>query len=260
MTIVTGYPNLADTGRIIAHRGASLVAPENTLAAFRAAREQGLNWIEFDVSLLGDGTPVIHHDETVDRCTSATGSLADLAAPDLATVSAGVLHGGAFATEPIPTLDATLDLLENAGMYSNLEMKAHDQPRGRLAGIVSEALKTRDWAAKRIIVSSFNHDELGEFRELMPEVPVAGLWIGPDEGWRARLAELRAAALHVKYTHLSQSLLQEATSFGFDVRVYTVNDIGVMKPFRDIGLTSIITDDPPSFLEDPDWAAWAARS
>ena len=76
--IETGYPNVPNKGRIIAHRGASQTAPENTLAAFRKALEQGVNWVEFDVSLLGDSTPVLHHDDTLDRCTDGTGPLSAL--------------------------------------------------------------------------------------------------------------------------------------------------------------------------------------
>ena len=95
--IETGYPNVLNKGRIIAHRGASQVAPENTLAAFRKALEQGVDWVEFDVSLLGDDTPVIHHDETLDRCTDATGTLREIGQNHLATIRAGKLQGPAFA-------------------------------------------------------------------------------------------------------------------------------------------------------------------
>ena len=68
-------PNVADPGRIMAHRGASLAKPENTLGAIRTAAAQGAWWIEFDVSLLGDGTPILHHDSTLDRCTDKSGAL-----------------------------------------------------------------------------------------------------------------------------------------------------------------------------------------
>ena len=84
-----------DPGRIVAHRGASRVAPENTLAAFREAAAQGARWIEFDVSLLGDGTPVIFHDPTLDRCTDATGPLGTGVATRAAGAGGGVdVEGG----------------------------------------------------------------------------------------------------------------------------------------------------------------------
>ncbi|MEM1162207.1 MAG: glycerophosphodiester phosphodiesterase family protein, partial [Pseudomonadota bacterium] len=111
-------PNLPDPGRIIAHRGASQVAPENTLKAFRTADRQGAYWLEFDVSLLGDGTAVIHHDDTLDRCTNATGPLSGIAAADLSDIEAG-------EGEPLPTLSAALDLIKEFGFFANLEMKPH---------------------------------------------------------------------------------------------------------------------------------------
>ena len=257
MVIQTGYPNLANQGRIIAHRGASQVAPENTLAAFRAAKEQGVNWVEFDVSLLGDMTPVVHHDATLDRCTDAEGPLAQISASDLATIHAGKLYGATFAQEKLPNLDAVLDLLDATGMYANLEMKLHGSAPGTLADAVHFALSMRPWSVKRIIVSSFDHDELAALRSCMPEVAIAALWEQPPCDFRRTLSELQAAALHLSYAYLSQGLLQEAISYGYDVRVYTVNNPSVMAPFRAFGLTSVITDHPPLFLNDPDWAMWA---
>ena len=228
------------------------------LAAFRNALEQGIDWVEFDVSLLGDDTPIIHHDDTLDRCTDATGTLRDIGQNHLATIRAGKLQGPAFAKEKIPTLNAALDLFEATGMSANLEMKQHNGTPGALAAVVHAALAERDWAPERIIVSSFEHDELAALRQRMPEIPIAALWVEPPRDFRKVLSDLKAAAIHLHYPQLSQSLLQEATSFGFDVRVYTVNEVNVMAPFRSLGLTSVMTDHPPMFLDDPDWAAWAA--
>ncbi|MEM7210469.1 MAG: glycerophosphodiester phosphodiesterase family protein [Pseudomonadota bacterium] len=255
--IETGYPNVSDNGRVIAHRGASQVAPENTLAAFREASEQGVQWVEFDVSLLGDLTPVVHHDDTLDRCTSASGPVRAKVMSDLANITAGKLHGDAYADEPIPTLDAALDLFEGLGMYANLEMKRHDNQSGALAERVHAALTNRIWARDRIIVSSFDHTELHELRERMPDIPIAALWREPSRDFRNTLNDLKAAAAHIHYAHLSQSLLQDALSFGFDLRVYTINDPNVVAPFRELGLTSVITDHPPLYLDDADWAEWA---
>lgn len=258
--IQTGFPNVVDKGRIIAHRGASQVAPENTIAAFRKALEQGVNWVEFDVSLLGDGTPVIHHDDLLDRCTTRSGSLQNITKQDLSTIGAGKLHGTAFAQEKIPTLDAALDLFEATGMSANLEMKPHGGTQGVMASAVHTALAARSWATDRVIVSSFDHGELAILRAQMPEIALAALWVEPPKDFRAVLTDLKAAAIHLHYPYLSQNLLQEATSYGFDLRVYTVNQTKVMAPFRKLGLTSVITDHPPMFLDDLEWAEWAKDS
>lgn len=254
-------PMTKDPGRIIAHRGASRVAPENTLSAFRGAHAQGARWIEFDVSPLGDGTPVVFHDEKLDRCTNAQGPLTSIGLADLARIRAGKLFGPEFVDETVPTLEAVLDLIEELDLHANLELKAHRRRPGRtvgdLAGPVAELLSARPWATGRIAISSFDEDELGALRENLPEAPVALLVEEPPADWRARLDVLRAEGLHLDYKCLTQSLLAEAQAAGFRVRVYTINEPALMAPFRDAGLTGVITDHPPLFLDDPAWAAWA---
>ena len=88
-----------------AHRGASAVAPENTVAAFRGTREQGGRWVELDVALLGDGTLVVIHDPTLDRTTSASGPLAAIGAADLHTIDAGSWFDPAFGGEAMLTFE-----------------------------------------------------------------------------------------------------------------------------------------------------------
>lgn len=255
-----GAPRPADPGRLIAHRGASGAAPENTLAAFRLAREQGAAWVEFDVSLLGDGTPVIHHDATLDRCTDARGPLAAIGAADLSGIDAGGWFGAAHAGEPLPTLDAALDLLEALGLAANLEMKQHEGAPGALARAVAARLSERlGWAA-RMVVSSFEHDELAALRALLPEMPVAPLWEAPAGDWRETVAALRAGAVHLDRRALDGAFLAEARTLGLDVRVYTVNRPEEMAGMRDAGLTGLFTDHVPRFLGDPAWAAWARLS
>lgn len=254
-------PMPEDPGRVIAHRGASRVAPENTLAAFRAAHAQGARWIEFDVSLLGDGTPVVFHDGTLDRCTSATGRLTSIGRAELVGIRAGVLFAPDFAGEPLPTLRQVMDLVEELRLHANLELKTHrDDPAhrtGRLAAAVAEDLASRPGMLSRMTMSSFDEDELAAFRAAMPEAPVALLVEEPPADWRARLTRLGAEALHLDFTCLRESLLAEARSFGFRVRVYTINEPSLMEPFRPLGLTGVITDHPPLFLGDEGWAAWA---
>ena len=136
-------PDTDTPGRIVAHRGASRAAPENTLAAFRLASRQGARWLEFDVSLLGDGTPVLHHDKTLDRCTNGTGALDRLTAADLAGIDAGSWFGAQFTGEPLATLEQALDLIGELDLSANLEMKPHGAPPEPIARTVATALGTR---------------------------------------------------------------------------------------------------------------------
>ena len=253
------YPQTETAGRIVAHRGASRVAPENTLSAFRAAAGQGARWIEFDVSLLGDGTPVVHHNATLDRCTDHTGPLGRLGAADLAGIDAGRWFGPAYAGEPLATLEQTLDLIEELGLSANLEMKPHGAPPDAIAAAVGRSLARRWWCAARVVVSSFDLDALAALRQDMPAQPLAVLYEAPPEDWPQVLHELGAEALHIWYEHITPDLIARVGEEGFRLRVYTVNDPDRIADIRQGALTGVFTDHPPLFLEDPAWATWAAR-
>ena len=252
-----GRPDTSTIGRIIAHRGASRVTPENTLVAFREAARQGARWFEFDVSLLGDGTPVVHHDGTLDRCTNSTGPLGSMTAADLAGIDAGGWFGDQFTGEPLAVLEQALDLIDDLDLSANLEMKPHDATPEPIAQAVARALNSRPWARNRILVSSFRIDALKVLRQIMPEQPLAALYYDPPADWPEVLVELRACSLHIWHQFLTGEILTQAQEHGFHVRVFTINEPPSMEPFRSAGLTSVITDHPPLFLHDPAWAAWA---
>ena len=250
-------PDTSTRGRIVAHRGASRVAPENTLSAFRKAAQLGANWLEFDVSLLGDATPVVHHDATLDRCTDYTGPLDRLTAADLAGIDAGSWFDEQFSGEPLATLNQALDLIGGLDMSANLEMKPHDAPFEPIARAVASALERRPWARDRILVSSFKLGALEALRRLMPQQPIAVLYEDPPANWPEVLAGLNARSLHIWYEFLTLEILALAQEHRIDARVYTINEPPLMEPFRDHGLTGVISDHPPLFLDDPAWADWA---
>jgi glycerophosphoryl diester phosphodiesterase len=252
-------PDTRTLGRIVAHRGASRVAPENTLAAFREAARQGAGWVEFDVSLLGDSTPVVHHDGTLERCTDATGPLSERSAADLDGIDAGSWFGPKFAGEPLATLAQALDEIDALGLSANLEMKPHGEPRGGLDRAVATTLRDRAWTQDRILVSSFDLDALSALRDQMPDQPIAVLYDSPPKNWPRVLESMRASSLHLWHECLTPQILAEAREHGFHVRVFTINEPARMEPFREAGLTGVITDHPPLFLDDPAWAAWGSN-
>ncbi|MEO0822873.1 MAG: glycerophosphodiester phosphodiesterase family protein [Pseudomonadota bacterium] len=254
-------PRPARSPRIVAHRGASGHAPENTLAAFRAAAEAGAGWVEFDVCLLGDGTAVLHHDATLERCTDATGPIGALDAAALAGIDAGASFGAAFAGERIPRLEAALAELARLGLGANLELKPHGAEGPALADTVARILAAehaagRDWA-RAMTVSSFDHAALVRFRAARPEMPVALLYKAPAADWRETAAALGAEALHLRIGDFEPAFAAEARAAGLALRTYTANDPSAAAPLRAAGLGAVITDHPDRFLADPAWAAWA---
>ena len=244
-------PCVPHPGRVVAHRGASEAAPENTLAAFRLAKMQGADWVEFDQSLLGDGTAVVHHDAVLGRTARHAGfgdvPLVELEARDLPAIDAGGWFSEAFAGEPLPRLGTALDYLEALGLYANLEIKPHGQPE-KAASATVDALRTRPRLARRILVSSFDHGTLAVLRAALPDQPVAVLMEAPVEGWFDTVDRLAAQALHIDYRNLTARFAAEARRRDVVLRVYTVNDPVLIEPFWAEGLGGVITDHPPLFL------------
>jgi len=156
--------------QVIAHRGAPSHAPENTLAAFRAAIDQGATWLEFDVQMTRDGELVVIHDETVDRTTDGTGAVGDLTLAQVRALDAG---GG----ERVPTLREVVDLARAHGVGILPEAKAAQLYPGieeRLLEVLAAA-----GVLDRAVVQSFDAGSLERLRSLAPDVRLCalyGLW------------------------------------------------------------------------------------
>jgi len=145
---------------VIAHRGASAYAPENTLAAFKKAQEMGADWFELDCQLSKDQEVVIMHDETVDRTTNGHGNIRDLTLYELKQLDAGSWKGPEFAGERIPTLAQCLDLAKfKIGVY--IELKSIDDDSELLAQVIQRAenLKQGDKDFFRDLITMAEKDE-----------------------------------------------------------------------------------------------------
>lgn len=238
-----------DRDEVQAHRGASAVAPENTIAAFRAAAEQGAKWVELDVALLADETLVVIHDDSVDRTSSGTGSLGALSRGDLDRLDAGSWFGAAFSGERIPTLEEALKALGGLGLGANVEIKQHKHHKSldQLTGTVQAALRTRP-AGMRIMISSFDRQALAAMHRLEPELEMAMLWSTVPPDWQAQLASIPTTSIHLDYKALSIGLLEETSKQGIKVRAWTCNEPSMLASFWPAGLTGVISDNPAAFL------------
>jgi glycerophosphoryl diester phosphodiesterase len=232
-----------------AHRGASAVAPENTLAAFRAAADQGAKWVELDVALLADGTLVVIHDESVDRTTSGQGSLGSLTYPDLANLDAGTWFDPQFAAERLPTLEQVIAVLGDLGLSANVEIKqhAHHKTLDQLVDAVRTAIATRR-PETEIMISSFDPDCLKAMAALEPDLEMAMLWVQPPQDWEAQLAAIPATTIHLYFKALSIGFLEQALEKNIKVRAWTSNDPAELYSFWNAGLTGVISDNPKIYL------------
>lgn len=227
---------------VLAHRGASGHAPENTLEAFRVAMEMGAEGFELDVHLSKDGQLVVIHDETVDRTTDGTGFVRDLTLAELKALDA--CNGmAAYKGAKIPTLGEVYDLIRNTKHVVNVEVKTDEffYPQIEEKCLALEKEKEMEG---RIIYSSFNHYTLKKLRALAPDSRLGMLYgdvlIDPFDYCKSTGANL----LHpLKANIYVPGFAEKAVQAGLDVNLWTVNDEETMRECLKYGV-GIITNYP----------------
>ena len=229
--------------RVVAHRGGGTLAPENTLGALRYGASLGFRGVEFDVMLAGDGTPVLIHDETLERTTSGRGSVSATTFAEIEQLDAGAWHSERFRGERVPAFNAAARLCRELGLWANVEIKP---ARGveKLTGRVVAQMALDQWRGAELapVLSSFSVDALAAARAVAPGLP-RGMLVGRIPGdWQARMQDLGCVALHCNYRHLSEPLAAEIRAAGYALLCWTVNDPGEAGKLFDWGVDCIVTD------------------
>ena len=223
---------------VIGHRGARGHAPENTLLGIDTGIRLGAHWVEIDVQH-HDGELWLMHDLTLERTTNGRGRLTEHRADALRKLDAG-------RGEIIPTLPEAMDLIEQR-VGLNIELKTWNGCAAAVADCLREYLAD-GWPANRIMVSSFHLPELWEFKQLLPEVPIAVLYCGVPLDWAGVSVELGARCLNLSDEFVDDKLVADAHARGLRVNVYTVNDPTELKRLRDQGVDGVFTDYPDRAL------------
>ncbi len=231
---------------VFAHRGMSALAPENTLSAFALTKEYGIQWIECDVDILGDGTVVVTHDERLDRCTNQSGLVYEKNASDLNDIDAGSWFSDEFINEPLPTLAQLIELVNDKQLNINVEIKSCVsgwQDTLRLIEGTIQALEMLN-ADRQLIVSCFNPLALSEFKRRRPETSVACLFekatLQPD--WLSILQACQAECVHPEDAGLTQAQVHAFKAAGYRVHVYTVNNLARANQLFNWGVDGVFTD------------------
>ncbi|MCA0970177.1 glycerophosphodiester phosphodiesterase [Halobacillus litoralis] len=233
---------------IFAHRGASKLAPENTMPAFELAQASGAEGIETDVQLTKDNIPVLIHDENLRRTTNGTGFVQDYTYDELSRLDAGSWFSSEFSNTPIVTLDEFLRWFKEQKMLLNIELKTNVIEYKHIESIVYENLKNRQ-VLDRTVISSFNADSLVRMHEINPAVRTAFLTSTNRRDLVKYAQSFGANDLHVKHRILDKKLVKQCHRQNMDLRVYTVNRTGMMKKCYKLGVDAIFTDVPHEALE-----------
>lgn len=237
---------------VIAHRGFSGIAPENTLVAIQKGIDVGADMVEIDVGLTRDRHVVVLHDETLDRTTDGTGKLSDRDLDYVRGLDAGTWFSEAFEGEPVPTLDEVLDLVRGK-ILLNVEIKGEavgDRAEGGIADRVLRAVRAKGML-DQIVISSFEPKALAHARELDAEVVSASLYnrdlhagMGPLEV----MAEVGSNGFNLSKRQLTEEILATCHGAGKPVAVYTVNDEKTLGKLVAMGVDAIFTDHPDRLL------------
>lgn len=217
---------------VIAHRGASVEASENTLAAFRRALALGVDGIELDVQVSRDGVPVVFHDASLRRLTGVTGPLATRTWRELKKLR---IHG----TEPIPRLAEVLALVRGRAVVQ-IELK-----RGAQVAPVVRAIR-RARAVPWVILASFELTLLRQAGRLAPAVPRMIITEGRGlKKFLTAMTALGAAGLSLDHRAVRhRSVVRQIHRHGGQVWCWTVNTTPVMRRLAAWGVDAILSDNP----------------
>ncbi len=244
-TIIYGEENISllNPPSVIAHRGASIDAPENTISAFDEAINQGADALELDIRFTADGIPIVMHDRTLSRTTNETENslVRHLTLAQIKALDAGQWFGEDFEDEAIPTLEEVLILYgQNTDLY--IELKDYDEESEQLIVELIETYADID----RIKIMSFNDLQLIRFKELNPEIQTV-LLVSTFYGNLSSLINKE----YVDHFAFEQSLILNNPSYvdriqsvNKGVYVWTVNNEEYIGEYAELYVNGIITDKP----------------
>lgn len=241
--------------RVLAHRGAGALAPENTLAALRVGRAHGFRAVEFDAMAPQDDVPVLMHDPTLERTTGVAGAVTAKSAEELSRLDAGSWHSAGFAGEPVPRLVEALDYCRAQSIWPNVEIKPAPGHESRTGALVAQTVArsfadvlqsagagTRGFDPHLPLLSSFSEEAIAAARGAEPALPVALLIDDVPDDWMSRLQRLGAVSLHANHRQLDAATARTVKRAGYWLLCYTVNDARRARELLDWGVDAFCTD------------------
>lgn len=236
---------------VIAHRGYSSVAPENTLAAFEAALRCGAHMVETDLHPAADGTAVLIHDDDVDATTGGSGRVADLGTAALARLDAGSWFSTAYRGQRVPLLPDLLDLLaEHPGARLLLELKGVWGP-AEVEGVLRDVRLSG--ALEQVVLQSFEVSTLMTVQRIAPQVLRAVLLDDLEADVLAQGRALRrdlgviAANPSVSCLVARPGAVAELHAAGLAVWPWTADEAALWRVLVEAGVDGVITNRPDGF-------------
>lgn len=247
----SAFPALADGAKkhalVIAHRGGSKWAPENTMAAFAKSLNAHADGVELDIHRCKTGELIVIHDETLERTTNGRGYVKDKTLDELKKLSAGKWFDEKFAGEKLPVLDEVLKLADGK-MIVNIEIKNSPIEYPGIEDDLAKVLHDYKYPDK-ILISSFDHELIRRVHKKMPQYEVAFLDAGivADVGEYAN--KIGAKAWNAGFSELRPDAVERAHKAGLAVNVWTVDGRKKWNEAVDMKVDGIVTDDPAGLMK-----------
>ena len=233
--------DLAADVAVTAHRGASMHAPENSMAAFRAALDAGATYTELDVQRTRDGRIVVLHDGDLMRVGGDPRKLIELTSEELGTIDIGSKYDEKFTGEVAPLLEDVIELARGK-MKINVELK-YNVPDAELAPAVIDLLRREDFL-DQVVITSLDYAALRQVESIEPQL-ATGHIITAAVG---DVVRTEADFLSLSSAQATAALIRRAHAAGKEVHVWTVNKPEVMLRMIERGADNVITDDPALFV------------
>lgn len=239
---------IVSSTKIIAHRGASGYAPENTLVCFKKAIEMNADGIELDVHLSKDNKVIVCHDETINRTTNGYGYIKDLTLKEIKTYDAGIWFSKNFKGVKIPTLNEVLKLIKNKDILLNIELKNNIINYNGLEKKVTQLLNTYN-IKNNIIISSFNHNSLIKVKELDSSIKVGILLNKKIKNLNVYAKKFNAYSIHPKHRIVDDKMIKTCRENDLFIIPYTVNNNRLIRKLVLKNIDALITNFPDKALE-----------
>jgi glycerophosphoryl diester phosphodiesterase len=228
---------------VIAHRGASSYAPENTLAAFDLALAMGVRHIELDVDFTSDGHIVVIHDDTVDRTTNGSGPVTGHTLAALRALDAGSWFGDKFTDERIPTFHEVLERYKGRA-HLHTEIKGHSPS---LSQRTADLIRTHGME-EQVTITSFQNVRLEEIRAYAPELPTGWLVVEVREAIIAQARAMGVTQLCPRANTVTPELVRRLHAEGFVARAWGVTTEDLMQQVVQAGADGMTINFPDTLI------------
>lgn len=226
---------------IFGHRGLSSIYPENTMAAFKGAYDDGMDGIELDVHMTKDGEIVVIHDFFMDRTTDGMGYIKDLSFRDIRKHSAGKWFNEKFSLEKVSSLQEIFEYFKDKNFKINVEIKAGYRFYENIEEKIIDNIH-KYYKKENIIISSFDHYSLLKCKEIDSTLETGALYEAALYNPWTYMKSIKVDYIHPQYQTLTDEVIENSKKEGYKINTYTVDDVDAIKRLISKDINIIFTN------------------